>query len=40
MCVWLAGRYERENKELGLVLFPDVLETIARIDRVISEPGE
>ena len=31
--------YEREHKELGLVLFPDVLETIARIDRVISEPG-
>ena len=31
--------YERENKELGLVLFPDVLQGIARIDRVLSEPG-
>lgn len=31
--------YERECKELGLVLFPDVLRRIARIDNVISEEG-
>eukprot|EP01049_Picozoa_sp_SAG25_P002666 SAG25_NODE_143_length_14049_cov_6.050817_1_plen_2680_part_10 len=31
--------YERECKELGLVLFPDVLQRIARIDNVISEEG-
>ena len=31
--------YEREQKQLNLVLFPELLHRIARIDRVISEPG-
>ncbi len=31
--------YEREHKELSLLLFPEVLERIARFDRVLSQPG-
>jgi dynein heavy chain 2, cytosolic len=28
--------YEREEKELGMLLFPEILNNIARIDRVLS----
>ncbi|GFH23299.1 uncharacterized protein HaLaN_20893 [Haematococcus lacustris] len=31
--------YEREHKELNMLLFPEVLERIARFDRVLSVPG-
>nr|ADI46856.1 DHC1bf [Volvox carteri f. nagariensis] len=31
--------YEREHKELHLLLFPEVLERVARFDRVLSQPG-
>ncbi|KXZ45909.1 DHC7 protein [Gonium pectorale] len=31
--------YEREHKELNLLLFPEVLERVARFDRVLSQPG-
>ncbi|KAG2486208.1 hypothetical protein HYH03_015170 [Edaphochlamys debaryana] len=31
--------YEREHKELNLLLFPEVLERVARLDRVLSLPG-
>ncbi|GFR50179.1 hypothetical protein Agub_g12346, partial [Astrephomene gubernaculifera] len=31
--------YEREHKELKLLLFPEVLERVARFDRVLSQPG-
>ncbi|MEW5298927.1 MAG: hypothetical protein WDW36_001997 [Sanguina aurantia] len=31
--------YERETKELGLLLFPEVLEKVARYDRVLAQPG-
>ena len=31
--------YEREFKELKLMLFPEVLERVARFDRVLSQPG-
>ena len=32
-------QYEREMKELGLVLFPEALDAIIRMDRVLSKPG-
>ena len=32
-------QYEREMKELGLVLFPEALNAVARMDRVLSQPG-
>ncbi len=35
---WLK-RYEREYKELNMLLFPEVVERVARLDRVLSEPG-
>ncbi|KAK9815706.1 hypothetical protein WJX72_008353 [[Myrmecia] bisecta] len=31
--------YEREHKELHIVLFGEVLERLARLDRVLSQPG-
>ncbi len=31
--------YEREHKELHMLLFPEVLERLARFDRVLSRPG-
>ena len=31
--------FEREVKELNLVLFPDALEMILRIERILSRPG-
>ena len=31
--------YEREVKELGLLLFPEALRHIVAIDRVLSRPG-
>ena len=31
--------YARENKELNMLLFPEVVERIARLDRILSEPG-
>ncbi|EKX39469.1 hypothetical protein GUITHDRAFT_160010 [Guillardia theta CCMP2712] len=31
--------YEREFKELDIVLFPEVVERIARLDRILSQPG-
>ncbi|GLI62890.1 cytoplasmic dynein 1b heavy chain [Volvox africanus] len=31
--------YEREHKELNLLLFPEVLDRVARFDRVLSQPG-
>ena len=31
--------FEREEKDLGLLLFPQVLDHLARIDRVLSQPG-
>jgi len=38
----IAGKlksYEREIKELHMLLFPEVLERLARFDRVLAEPG-
>ena len=32
-------RYERELKELGLLLFPEVLQRVARLDRALASPG-
>ena len=32
-------RYEREFKELGMLLFPEIVARIARLDRVLSAPG-
>lgn len=32
-------RYEREFKELNMLLFPEIVERISRLDRVLSEPG-
>lgn len=31
--------YERETAELNMLLFPQILEHISRVDRVISNPG-
>ena len=31
--------YERELKELNILLFPEVLERLARFNRVLSQPG-
>ena len=31
--------YEREVKELNILLFPEVLERVARFNRVLSQPG-
>ena len=31
--------YERETAELNMLLFPQILEHISRVDRVISSPG-
>eukprot|EP00960_Hanusia_phi_P074745 768303-Hanusia_phi.AAC.3 len=31
--------YEREFKELDIVLFPEVIERIARLDRILTQPG-
>eukprot|EP00899_Mesostigma_viride_P029629 jgi/Mesvir1/9851/Mv22388-RA.1 len=31
--------YERENKDLNMLLFPEILERIAKFDRVLSQPG-
>ncbi|KAG2426397.1 hypothetical protein HYH02_014824 [Chlamydomonas schloesseri] len=31
--------YEREHKELNLLLFPEVLERVSRFDRVLSQQG-
>ena len=31
--------YEREIKELNILLFPEVLDRIARFNRVLSQPG-
>ena len=31
--------YEREIKELNVLLFPEVLERVARFNRVLSQPG-
>jgi dynein heavy chain 2 len=31
--------YEREFKNLNMILFPDILEHIAHVDRVLSRPG-
>jgi dynein heavy chain 2 len=31
--------YEREVKDLNIQLFPEVLEHVSRIDRVLSQPG-
>ena len=31
--------YARENKELNMLLFPEIVERIARLDRILSEPG-
>jgi dynein heavy chain 2 len=30
--------YEREEKELNMLLFPEVLEQLSRVDRVLSKP--
>ena len=35
----LLMRYEREFKQLGILLFPDVVQRIARIERALSGPG-
>ena len=35
----LMTSYEREEKEIGLYLFEEVLETISQEDRVLSRPG-
>ncbi|KAJ1472380.1 P-loop containing dynein motor region D4-domain-containing protein, partial [Baffinella frigidus] len=32
-------QYEREFKELGMLLFPEIVARIARLDRVLSAPG-
>ena len=32
-------QYEREHKELGLLLFPEVLQRVAILDRALSVPG-
>jgi dynein heavy chain 2 len=32
-------QFERESKDLGLLLFPEVLQRIAALDRVLSLPG-
>ena len=32
-------QYEREQKELGLLLFPEVLQRVAILDRALSLPG-
>ena len=32
-------QYEREMKELSLVLFPEALDAVTRMDRVLSKPG-
>ena len=32
-------QYEREMKDLNLVLFPEALEAVTRMDRVLSKPG-
>mmetsp|Transcript_17017 Transcript_17017/g.54247 ORF Transcript_17017/g.54247 Transcript_17017/m.54247 type:complete len:3325 (+) Transcript_17017:156-10130(+) len=32
-------QYERENKELNILLFPEILDRLARFDRVLSTPG-
>lgn len=32
-------RYEREHKELKLLLFPEVLARVARLDRALAAPG-
>lgn len=29
----------RDNKEIDYLLFKDVLDTIARVDRVLTQPG-
>lgn len=31
--------YEREEKELNMLLFPEILNNVARIDRVLSKAG-
>jgi hypothetical protein len=31
--------FEREHKELNMLLFPEVLERVARFDRVLARPG-
>lgn len=32
-------RYEREFKALGMLLFPEIVARLARLDRVLSAPG-
>ena len=32
-------RYEREERALNIVLFPEILDHVSRIDRVLSKPG-
>lgn len=31
--------YEREHKDLHMLLFPEVLDRLARLDRALSKPG-
>ncbi|XP_026994578.2 cytoplasmic dynein 2 heavy chain 1 isoform X2 [Tachysurus fulvidraco] len=32
-------QYERENRELELLIFPEVLDSVCRVDRVLSAPA-
>uniref|UniRef100_A0A7S0W0F2 Cytoplasmic dynein 2 heavy chain 1 n=2 Tax=Hemiselmis TaxID=77924 RepID=A0A7S0W0F2_9CRYP len=32
-------KYEREFKELNMLLFPEIVDRIARLDRILSTPG-